>query len=351
MRQHYLLHWFTKDEPKVHPTYYPMPRFCMRSHRLRHWKQTMAEFVLLQQAVILLPLMLFASNVAAQQQTITIPAAIEVMEPSAGGGPTNTLSFGTWSNDNSLTLTYTYGDDTAKGGATCTENVDFLNQVSPQTISQGSSITVVPYTVCSDTVDEPRETYVVVIRANFPIFDENEPNCLTSRNCSTTVTIIDDDPTIITNDGLQAFDIPEGQTTIATITLGRALEENERIDLEIARIPISSSADTSDYSLKLRSGQNFNAGVTLDDTNPEKLKLTFGKGAEVATLVFRAIHDDETNEASEQLVLNISPADTTMIDGGVSAMSGTLNPIITIENNPNKPLRIRAKVLLEGPLQ
>ena len=306
---------------------------------------------LLRQAVVILLLLLLASNVAAQQQTITIPATLNLVEPSQGpGGTTNTLSFGTWPDGNSLTLTYTYGDDTAKGGATCTGGADFLNGRRQRIINRNESITLEPYSVCSDTVDEPRETYVVVIIANNAIFDKNEPNCLTSRHCSTTVTIIDDDPTIITNDGLdQNFDIKEGEAKTITLTLGRTLVEDESISVDILSSGSGTNpAASSDYNLNLRSGRDFNAGVTFTGT-----KLTFGEGAKVATLVFRAIHDDDTDENPEFVLIDTSSSasNSNTIDGGATLSTGNRSLVGTINNNPNKPLRIRAKVLLEGPLQ
>ena len=162
---------------------------------------------------------------------------------------------------------------------------------------------------------------------------------------TTVVTIIDDDPTMITSTGDKT--ITEGGATTITVTLGRTLEEDERIDLVLSR-DSASTADPSDYRLGLRRGMDFNTGVTYNGTT-----LTFVAGAKVATLQIMTLNDDNLTEGTEQLILNIVSPDTNSntIGGGATLSSGSETRQITIDESGKRPTRVRAKVLLEGPLQ
>ena len=142
--------------------------------------------------------------------------------------------------------------------------------------------------------DEPDEVITMTI--------SNDPNApppagVAQINDSDTITIRDDDPTVVTLSRVGSGAVTEGGTLEFTVTLGRALVAGETIDvpLDIGGMRVT----TSDWSLAKKSGSSLNTGVTLSNTNTATPRVRFsGVGAETATLELTAI-DDGAMEGTE----------------------------------------------------
>ncbi|MCY3844076.1 MAG: hypothetical protein OXH69_11100, partial [Acidobacteria bacterium] len=114
---------------------------------------------------------------------------------------------------------------------------------------------------------------------------------ISSTANTATVTIRDDDPTVVRlarSGGTGA--INEGQTVELTVTLGRALIAGEIIDVPLS---ISGPGVTiADWILARKSGTNLNTGVSLHGTSTGLWVRFSGAGARVATLNLEAAADN-----------------------------------------------------------
>ena len=119
------------------------------------------------------------------------------------------------------------------------------------------------------------------------------------------ITVIDNDPTLVTLARNGTGGISEGDTVQFTVTLGRALVAGEIID-----VPLSISGTevtTDDWSLALASGGSLNTGVTLTGATTATPQVTFsGAAAETATLVLTA-QTDIVTENDETITVALGP--------------------------------------------
>ena len=158
----------------------------------------------------------------------------------------------------------------------------------------GTVRAVAPVGITDDDVDEPSETLVLEF--------DTLPAGLTEGSASeVTITIEDNDPTIVTLARVGTGGIDEGQTAEFTVTLGRALVAGEIVD-----VPLSiggTDITTSDWALALKSGATLNTGVTLTGATTATPQLRFsGAEAETATLILTA-EADSAPERSETLTV------------------------------------------------
>ena len=146
----------------------------------------------------------------------------------------------------------------------------------------------------SMNVDQPDEVITLTLSA-----DPNNPlpaGITISATANTdTVTIRDNDPTIVSLARMGTGAVNEGGTVEFTVTLGRALVAGEVID-----VPLSISGTgvtTGDWSLDRKSG-TANTGVSLRDTSMSTPKVRFsGTGARTATLELTATADGVSESA------------------------------------------------------
>ncbi len=201
-----------------------------------------------------------------------------------------------------------------------------------------------------DAIDEPNEV-VVLTFTDDP--DNPRPPGVAQINVVSTITIIDDDPTVVSlAKAGAATAIDEGQKVEFTVTLGRALVEGEIID-----VPLSiggAGVTTGDWSLAKKSGKA-NTGVTLQDTGTTTPKVRFfGVGAETATLELTAT-DDGAADSGESFSIALG-ADSafdasglgTNVGGGADP-HGTNNDFsVTVNDVPTLSIDLASPSLAEG---
>ena len=178
----------------------------------------------------------------------------------------------------------------------------------------------------NNSVDEPDEVITMTI-SNDP--NAPPPTGVAQINDSDTITIRDDDPTVVTLSRVGSDGVTEGGTVEFTVSLGRALVAGETIDvpLDIGGTRVT----TSDWSLATESGTGLNTGVTLSGTNTATPTVRFsGAGAETATLVLTAMNDGamEGTETFTIALGNNAAFDATSLGtnvGGGADPSGTAN--------------------------
>ena len=213
------------------------------------------------------------------------------------------------------------------------------------TILAGHSRSSVQVIGNDDTLDEPDEIVTATISE-----DPNSPlpdGIVISATASTaSVTIRDDDPTIVTlsRTGSSSM-VDEGGTVEFTVTLGRSLIAGEIIDVPL--IVSGTGITTTDWSLAAKTGDALNTGVTL--VNETVVRFS-GASAQTATLLLTAAADN-TAEAGgpETLILALGPNDETANGfdlntrmtnvGGGADPDGTDNTVnITINDDMTAPI-------------
>ena len=138
-----------------------------------------------------------------------------------------------------------------------------------------------------DAVDEPDGSVTVTV-------DSGDGYTVGSPS-SATITVRDDDPTVVRLARTGASAVTEGGKVEFTVTLGRALVAGETIDVPLAIG--GTGVTTGDWSLAPKSGAA-NTGVTLRDAGAATPKVRFeGAGAQTATLELTATADGTVESA------------------------------------------------------
>ncbi len=185
----------------------------------------------------------------------------------------------------------------------------------------------------TDSLDEPDEV-VTLTFTDDP--DNPRPAGVAQINVSDTVTIRDDDPTIVSLARVGSGAVTEGGKVEFTVTLGRALIAGETID-----VPLSiggTGVTTGDWSLALKSSAT-NTGVTLSDAGTTTPEVSFtNAGAQTATLELTATADGtaESTETFEIALGANSAFDANALDtnvGGGADPHGTNNAFDVTVNN------------------
>ena len=190
----------------------------------------------------------------------------------------------------------------------------------------------------TDSLDEPDEV-VTLTFTDDP--DNPRPSGVAQINVSSTVTIRDDDPTIVSLARVGSGAVTEGGKVEFTVTLGRALIAGETID-----VPLSidgTDVTTGDWSLALKSSAT-NTGVTLSDAGTTTPEVSFtNAGAQTATLELTATADG-TAESTETFEIALG-ADSAFDDanlgtnvGGGADPHGTNNDFdVTVNDGGTTP--------------
>ena len=157
--------------------------------------------------------------------------------------------------------------------------------------------------IVDDDEFEPDETFTVAIdTGSLPAGVTGK----TGGNLQATVTIFDDDTTLVSLARVGSGAVTEGDTAEFTVTLGRALAAGEIID-----VPLSVSGTgvtTDDWSLALKTGAGRNTGVVLSGETTATPSLRFsGAAAQTATLVLTATPDEVTETGGETLSVALGP--------------------------------------------
>ena len=162
----------------------------------------------------------------------------------------------------------------------------------------------------SDILDEPDEVVTLTVSED-P--DSRLPSGVTISATANTasVTIRDDDPTIVTLARTGSSTVDEGENVEFTVTLGRALIAGEIIDVPL--IVSGTNITTADWSLAAKADATLNTGITLvnEMTAAPVVRFT-GAGAETATLIITAVADNTAETGGpEMLTLALGPNDAT----------------------------------------
>ena len=163
-----------------------------------------------------------------------------------------------------------------------------------------------------DTLDEPDEVVVLTISED-P--DNPLPEGVTINSTANTasITIRDDDPTVVMLARTGTGAVSEGEIIEFTVTLGRTLVSvpNEIIDVPL--IVSGINITTADWSLARKSGTSLNTGITLvNETTATPVVRFTGAGAQTATLILTAVADNTAETGgSEMLTLALGPDDDT----------------------------------------
>ncbi len=148
---------------------------------------------------------------------------------------------------------------------------------SATAIAGGSTTNSYTVTATDNNLDEPDWSITTGISAGSG-YTLGAPS-------SVTLAVRDDDPTIVSLSGEGS--LFEGETSVFTVALGRALVAGEIIDVPLAVSGVN--VTTSDWSLALQSGAGLNAGIALSGDTTATPQLRFaGAGARLATLVLTA---------------------------------------------------------------
>ena len=180
---------------------------------------------------------------------------------------------------------------------TWAQSGDFFRprDLGPQriTILAGDNTQAITLRTVNDTVDEPDGSMTVTVNSGTG-YAVGSPS-------SATVTVRDDDPTIVRLTGVDGTTVSEGDTVELNVTLGRALVAGETIDVPLAIG--GTNVTTGDWSLAPKSGAT-NTGITLRDTGTSTPKVRFeGAGAQTATLELTATEDTTAESADETFTI------------------------------------------------
>ena len=184
---------------------------------------------------------------------------------------------------------------------TATNGTDFRSSGGTFLVPNAVTTAVVSLVTTDDNVDEPDETIILTL---------NEGTGYTVGSDSVhTLTIIDNDSTIVSLARSGTGGIDEGETAEFTVILGRSLVAGDTID-----VPLSiggTGVTTDDWSLALKMGSSLNTGVTLSGETTATPQITLaGAGADTATLVLTAIRDSDNAEGAETFTVALGPNDT-----------------------------------------
>ena len=206
-------------------------------------------------------------------------------------------------------------------GTTATSGAgnDFLLYNTPATVVNGSkqsSSAGVDTEI--DQVDEPDETIVIELGPLPSGKVAGTPSHLE-------LTLVDSNPTTVTL-AAASTSINEsgaGNKTDVTVTLGRTLEAGESVTVPLS---VTGAAVGTHYTFGLKSGGGLNTGVTLSTSNPHNAQnpaLTFGSGAQVATLELVAVDNSDTTARTVSISYGTGTRVPSTALGGGLTLSGS----------------------------
>ena len=136
---------------------------------------------------------------------------------------------------------------------------------------------------------------------------------ISATDNTVTVTIRDDDPTVVSLTRTGMGIVNEGGTVEFTVTLGRALVSTPNEIIDVPLIISGTNITTTDWSLAVKSGATLNTGITLvNETTAAPVVRFSGAGAQTATFLLTAVADNTAETGgSEMLTLALGPNDET----------------------------------------
>ena len=167
------------------------------------------------------------------------------------------------------------------------------------TIPTSGSMTYTVATV-GESNDEPSGSVMVALT--------NGSGYTVGSTNSATVTVNDDDPTVVSLARTGSTgSIEEGKNVEFTVTLGRVLIAGEIIDVPL--IVSGTNITTADWSLARKTGNSLNTGATLvNETTATPVVRFSGAGAQTATLTLTTTVDNMAETGgSETLTLALGP--------------------------------------------
>ena len=259
-------------------------------------------------ALLCLPLLASLTTKAAAQtpvgERLLPPARVTAIE---GSGAFSITLTGKPDQDNrQIYLDSASGSGTCMNGDPYQANTGTGHAITVSTAN--TSRTFGGFVACDDSADEADSTPHILTwreRNTHPTFRSTAGHCSSGVACFTTLTIRDNDPTIVSLARVGSGAVTEGGTIEFTVTLGRALVASEIID-----VPLSiggTNVTTGDWSLGRKSGAGLNTGVTLSGTNTATPTVRFsGVGAQTATLELTPTADS-TTEGAETFTIALGP--------------------------------------------
>ena len=205
-------------------------------------------------------------------------------------------------------------------GTTATSGTDFRLVNAPVPVAhlsrQGSPSASIQTDL--DQTDEPDETIVIEL-------GQLPSGKVAGTPSHVEFTLVDSDPTTVTlaAAGTSINESGAGNRTDVTVTLGRALVAGESVT-----VPLSVTGATvgTHYTFGLKSGGSLNAGVTLSTSNPHSAQnpaLTFGSGAQVATLELVAVDNSNTTARTVSIAYGTGARVPSTALGGGLTLSGS----------------------------
>ncbi|MYG40907.1 MAG: hypothetical protein F4201_08870, partial [Nitrospira sp. SB0677_bin_15] len=198
-------------------------------------------------------------------------------------------------------------------------------------IGSSESSQTVTLQVNADGTDEPDETFTATLSLPTTVAGLGiNPDIMT-------ITIVDDDPTVVSLARTDSGSINEGEKTEFTVSLGRTLISGETID-----VPFSISGTgvtTSDWSLALKSSAS-NTNVSLSEETTATPTVRFsGAGAETATLELATLADGAAEGSGETINVALGTnqqfdADPDTNVGGGADPSSTQASFSVLVNDP-----------------
>ena len=185
-------------------------------------------------------------------------------------------------------------------GTSASENSDYIPGPFMFTIPAGQTKEVLSISLLEEIFDERPETFNVIIS------DVSLPaGVVLGSQTELVITILDNDPTVVSLARTGMGAIAEGDTIALTVTLSLELVAGDTID-----VPLSvggTGVTTDDWSLALKTGNSLNTGVTLigEDTTMPQVRFA-GAGAKTAMLELIP-PDDDALEGMETFTIALGP--------------------------------------------
>ncbi|MDE0117597.1 MAG: hypothetical protein OXT07_13400, partial [bacterium] len=209
-----------------------------------------------------------------------------------------------------VTVTPVSDDETV---ATVSAPVEFnlRNWTQPQTVT---------VTAPQNNADDPAGSRTATISHTVTTADAADAGVAFA---DVTVTVVDDDPTLVSVSAAAEAVLETGGSTEITVALGRALVEGERIDVLLS--VSGSGITTSDYTLSLKTPtSSVNVGVaakagTLATGSPV---IEFTEGPGTATLVLAATGDTDDEGDSEVVAIAVGTRAELVALSGTTADGG-----------------------------
>ncbi len=194
-----------------------------------------------------------------------------------------------------------------KTSGTTAQSADYTALATSISIADNATTGTTTFTATADTVDEAPETVVVeLVNTRLPT------GTIAGTHDEVTITIVDDDPTVVWLSRVGSGEVSEGGVIEFTVRLLRTLIAGETID-----VPLSirgAGVTTADWTLDLktaRTGPSLNTGVKLLNRTTATPKLRFsGAGARLSTLRLYTADDTVDEPTGESYIIALGPDGT-----------------------------------------